>query len=66
MALTFDLLQQFYRGKAPTVFIAQPEGLGYEFIRSRRAKGLAVSPTLIVRQFRFRAFDTTNETHFDR
>ena len=67
MALTLDLLQQSYRGKAPTVFIAQPEGpegLGCEFNRSRRAKGakgLAVSPTHNVRQFRFRAFGTTTK-----
>ena len=26
MALTLDLRQQIYRGKAPTIFIAQPEG----------------------------------------
>ena len=28
MAFTLDLLQQFYRGKAPTVFIALQAGLG--------------------------------------
>lgn len=44
------------RGKAPAVFIAQPEGLGYEIIIAVRTKGPAVSPTPIVRQFRSHVF----------
>jgi len=36
MGLTFDLHQQIFRGKAPAIFLAQPEGLGYGVIVPRR------------------------------
>ena len=66
MALALDLHQQIYRGKAPKIFLAQPEGLGYGVIDSRRANGPAVNPIHIVRQFRSHAFYTTTGTRLDR
>ena len=42
LAGAFRCCAIFFRGKAPVVFLAQPEGLGSKWIEKQRAKGLAV------------------------